>query len=361
MLTLICPGLMGPIPVPRADLPRVPAIDRLIARGERKSCPVSDVSTSLLGAFGIEAEDTRDPPVGALCLLGEGTDAAEEGYWFRADPVFLRPDRDRLLVYAPPLISLDQEEADSLVALFNGHFAPDGLMLIAPRAERWYLRSEWVPDLRTRALEQVLGRPIPLDWPRGSDARRWGRLMNEVQMLFHGSEVNRRREQQRRPPISGIWTWGGGGMPPRRPADPGGRPDLVCGDDVLSVGLARWAGVAHQPLRDGILPARNPGDRTLVAWTGLQRALDRTDAQAWCDALVDLDAQLASAQRRLGRGELAGLTVDTCAGVNYRLTRGRLRRFWQRGRWIDHLAARGMDAACIGDGSTGHPSFRAEE
>jgi hypothetical protein len=338
----------------------VSAIDRVLARGERLVGPASDVATSLLGAFGIRAEDNRDLPVGALCLLGEGSDAAHEGYWFRADPVFLRPDRDRILVYAPPLISLEPDEADALISLFNEHFASDGLTLIAPQPDRWYLRSEWVPDLRTRSLEQVLGRSVPLDWPRGEDARRWGQLMNEVQMLFHGSDVNRGRELQRRPSISGIWTWGGGVVPPRRSADPGECPDLVCGDDVLSVGVARWAGVAHQSVRERIWPRRDRSGWPLVLWTGLQRALDQADPQAWCDALVELDAHLALAQTQLKRGELEAITVDTCAGVTYRVTRGRLRHVWRRGRWIDQVGSPVAGDGSYRDGPTEHARFDAD-
>ena len=49
-----------------------------------------------------------------------------------ADPVHLRPDRDRLILFDSRNLGITHEEAGALVGLFNGHFAADGMRLQAP-------------------------------------------------------------------------------------------------------------------------------------------------------------------------------------------------------------------------------------
>ncbi|QVL48932.1 MAG: phosphoglycerate mutase [Thiocapsa sp.] len=326
MLTLICPGLLGPIPAAPETLPKVPAIDRLLARAERIPTGGHDAATALLRHVGVSTDPERDAPTAAISLLGESPDARCDGYWIHADPVHLRPDRDRLLLFAGAGVAPDRAEADALVALFNGHFAEDGLRLTAPHPNRWYLGTDRALDLRSEPLERVIGGPVPRDVPSGADARRWRGLMNEAQMLFYGSEVNRLREQARRPAINGIWTWGGGVLPERS----GAPPDAVVGDDPLTAGLARWCGVAHRALEGWSPQEPLPGRRHLMLWDRLGAALLERDLAAWSTALLALDARVAVLEARIKGGTLDEILIDPCEGMVYRVTRSALRRFWRR-------------------------------
>lgn len=333
MLTLICPGLFGPIPAVPETLPTVPAIDRLLARADRIPTGGGDAATALLRHFGVSTDPERDAPTAAISLLGESPDARCDGYWMHADPVHLRPDRDRLLLFAGAGVAPDRAEADALVALFNSHFAADGLRLTAPHPNRWYLRSDRDLALRTEPLGHVMGGPVPLDVPSGADARHWRGLMNEVQMLFYVSEVNRLREQARRPAINGIWTWGGGVLPERS----GAPPEAVVGDDPLTAGLARRCGVAHCSLEGWSPHASLPGRRHLVLWDRLGGALLERDLAAWSTALLALDATIAVLEARIKRGDLDEVLLDPCRGNGYRLTRSTARRFWRRARLVENL------------------------
>ena len=336
MLNLICPGLLGPIPAAPETLPKVPAIDGLLARADRIPTGDPDAATALLRCFGVATDPERDVPTAPISLLGEASDEWPVGFWMHADPVHLRPDRDRLLLFSGTGVAPDRAEADALVALFNSHFAADGLRLTAPHPHRWYLGSDRELDLRTEPLERVLGGPVPLDLPSGADARRWRGLMNEVQMLFYGSEVNRLREQARRPAISGIWTWGGG-MLPERSGEP---PDAVVGDDPLSAGLARWCGVAHRALEGWSPQEPLPGCRHLMLWDRLGAALLERDLDGWSTALVALDTTIAVLEAQIKGGGLDEVLLDPCDGSAYRLTRTTARRFWRRAGSIRSLVRR---------------------
>ncbi|MCG6984334.1 MAG: phosphoglycerate mutase [Thiocapsa sp.] len=334
MLTLLCPGLLGPIPAIPDSLPPVPTLDRLLARADRIATGHDDAGRALLESFGIAADPEGDPPTAPLSLLGEACDEPRDGYWMHADPVHLRPDRDRLLLYSGAAIAPTRKEADDLIALFNAHFGSDGLRLTAPWPDRWYLRSDQELDLKSEPLHRVTGGPISADSPRGEDARRWSGLMSEIQMLFFASEVNRSREQEGRPAISGIWTWGGG-----RLSEPSGdAPDVVIGDDPLTLGLARWAGVAHRTLGRWSEQGPSAKGRCVVLWDRLRAALSGHDLTAWSSALVDLNARLAESELALGRQEVAVILIDPCRGNAYRVSRPALRRFWRRRRFADALS-----------------------
>jgi hypothetical protein len=289
--------------------------------------PTRDAEHALLAAFGLDLAARRDAPSAPFSLMGEAVSAPADGYWLHAEPVHLHADRDQLLMFSGADLAPTRDEADELVALFNQHFTDAGLSLTAPRAERWYLRSERPLDLESVPLAQVVGKPLPLDAPAGADARRWRALMNEVQMLFFDSAVNRRREQLGRPLISGVWTWGGGVLP-APPLDASNCPDLVIGDDPLTLGLARWSGVAHRALDDWD-GAVGPQGHCLVFWDRLAVAGITRDPVAWSQALVDLDQRLATLEPEIKRGAITQVMLAPGEGSLWRLTRPALRRFWR--------------------------------
>ena len=79
MLTLICPGLLGPIPAAPETLPKVPAIDRLLARADRIPTGGHDAATALLRDAGVSTDPEGDAPTASISLLGESPDARCDG------------------------------------------------------------------------------------------------------------------------------------------------------------------------------------------------------------------------------------------------------------------------------------------
>ena len=103
-------------------------MDRLLARADCLESAPRDPLESLAQAFGLTLDaPERDLPTAALCLLAEAPNLARQGCWLHADPVHLRPDRDRLLLFGGPSLEVQESEASALVSAFNAHFAEDGL------------------------------------------------------------------------------------------------------------------------------------------------------------------------------------------------------------------------------------------
>ncbi|MBK1701516.1 phosphoglycerate mutase [Thiococcus pfennigii] len=337
-LRLLIPGLLGPVAPDRqagleAALAAGPApmrLSRLLARAEPLAGLAPDPDRALLAAFGVAVRPDEDLPSAPFCLLADAPDAPGGGYWLHADPVHLRPDRAQVRLFDARSLDLSEAEAGELVALFNAHFAATGTRLLAPTPTRWYLRLGAAPGLRTTPLAMVVGRPVAPCLPRGEGAEHWAALLNEAQMLFHGADVNRRRQAAGRPSINGIWPWGGGRLPASPPeALPFAR---VQASAPLAVGLARWAGV---PVADDGLPALagdEPLGDSLVYWDTPLAALRDGDPAAWVAAIARLDAWLADLPAALRRGRPAALVLDPCLGHGWRIDRRALLRLWRRPR-----------------------------
>ncbi len=344
-LRLLVPGLFGPAPwsgepsEPQVaeGLPRPRQIERFLARADALSTQTRDPWSALFAAFDLPISPGRDLPSAPFCRLAEAPDSDLNGYWLHAEPVHLRADRDRVRLFDSHFLDLDAAEADALISLFNAHFTDADLRLSCTRAERWYLRVDTEPDLTTTPIDRVISQPIDPFLPSGRDARRWGALLNETQMLLHQSTVNQRREASGRPTVNSIWPWGGGKLP----SPPEATPDFtVYASAPLAVGLARWAGAARADAGGGLPPFAETAasGNALVFWDDPLSALRMRDAEGWRAAILELDRWLAAAPGAMRHGELAQLTLDPGLGTCYRLTRHAYRRIWRRPvRFTEHL------------------------
>ena len=334
---LICPGLFGlPCPDPRA-LPQTPSLDRFLARADQKESPPRDPLETLAAQFGVRARPGGDLPSAALCLLAEAPDQARAGCWFHADPVHLRADRDRLLLFGGPSLAVTDAEAAALVSAFNAHFEAEGLVLMAPGPNRWYLRVPTVPRLRTQRMHRVSGRPLDAARLTGPEAGDWNRWQNEAQMLFHQHPVNQAREAAGLPGISGVWTWGGGVLP----QVPGG-PDLLAADHPLGLGLAgamcgRRLALSELGQSPSIWQALAP-ESVLIFWDRLWWLALAADSDAWCAALMELEVLIAGLTADLAAGRIRSLVLDDGERWGFGLTAWGLRRFWRRGGLRGRLA-----------------------
>lgn len=343
-LHLLTPGLLGPLPATGQDmivqeLARRPVhLERLLARADRVAGADGPMQ-ALFAAFAVAAPADRDLPSAPFCRLADAPDEDDGGYWLHADPVHLRPDRDRVRLFDPQSLDINATEAAELIALLNGHFGPDGLRWIAPHPHRWYLHLDKAPALRTTPITQVVGQVVEPFLPTGDDARRWGALLNEVQMLLHGAAVNQRREHARRPMINGLWLWGGGSLSSRPTAPPF---SAIHAAAPLAIGLGRWSGApVERPSAAQGLPPRIAealiGTR-LIHWEAPERARLAEDLGAWGDALRALDAWLGEhALPALGRrGQVTSVILDPGLGTRYRLNRPAARRFWRPRKPLVH-------------------------
>jgi len=213
-----------------AGRPRLPAVERIAARGSFRRLRAAEFLAPL---FGLEASQLAPAP---FMHLGD-TGIADGEFRLCADFVHLAADRDQLVLMPASLLDAKQEEREALAAAFNALYGMEGWNLEVTGQGRAYLRAPRPLDLATWEPLEVAGRSVFDYMPTGGDASPLKQLMNETQMLFHAEPVNRSREDAGLPLINSLWLWGGGALP----AKIGISPVRVFGDLPLVRGLAAWA------------------------------------------------------------------------------------------------------------------------
>ena len=335
---ILAPGLLGPVGLPAETLKafdrELPALREILRRGRPEVVEAASVEERACDLFGLSRDTHGDWPMGALRYFGDDG-APEREVWYCADPVHLRADRDRVVVIAGPGLGLDAADSDALVAAFNALYGREGLELVASTPDRWYLRTSALYRVATHPLSSVAGGSLEGFLPTGPDERAVRALLNEVQMLFHGQEINERRLERGVAAVNGLWLWGGGRLPDTLRS----KWAVVASDEPVTRGLARLGGAAiHDIAETGKQPMREGG--TLWVTTRARRALEEGEPARWLSAVRAFETQCAApALRALDRGELREVVVEDFMGRRWKAARRRFPRFWGRGRFADFMAS----------------------
>lgn len=335
-LSLLTPGLFDTLPTLTASSLQPSALLTLLARAQPQRAAASDSDALLLQLFGIEPARDVDAPVAALSWLGEADAGVTDGYWLRADPVHLRADQARLLLFGPRVLDVRRDEACALAAAFNAVYDVDGWRLDTPHPQRWYLRLPDDPRMRTHALHAVIGRNIDTFLPQGVNGKRWHGVLNEVQMLFHNNPANAAREARGQLAINSVWFWGGGHLPESKPSP----WTQVCSAEPFARGLAVAAGAAVATASDitGVWAKDDSAAdaEQLVVISDLQDAVLYGDANTWSAALLNLERDwFVPVLGALKSGGLDRLLLYPDDNSVYEVTRAGLRRFWRRPRALE--------------------------
>lgn len=328
-LTLVVPGLWGP----RTDTP-LPALDAralsiVLGRADSDDRQPAGFEAALCGLFGLTAAEESDLPIAALTrVLDMGV--VDKDWWLRADPVYLQPDRDRLILSDNTVLQITQNEADRLVTEILQTFGADGWVLKAARPGRWYLKPARTPRLQTTALGDVVGHDVHPYLPRGKDGRQWHTVLNEVQILLHTAAANAAREARGQLPVNSLWFWGGGRLPSMKSAP----WTHIYSQEPVSLALARLAGVTSRDRpADYVDWARQatPSGRHLVVLDQARAAVQYHQIDAWRAFIGELErAWVAPALAAIKRRELHALTLYDDHGCSFRLTSRSARRWWRR-------------------------------
>ena len=368
-LVLLVPGLLGPAAAGSGDPEAAQALvagldldglDRLLARAGHTmtTTPATDDSPEALAfrAFGHAAPAAgTDWPVAAVTALVDGEADQGSGFRLRADPVHLRADIDDLVLFDASDIGLSPDEAEALARTVNDAFAhavndalgPDGPCIDAAHPHRWYVAPDAPARIATTPLSRAAGARVSGALPRGPDAARWHRWMNEVQMALHECPVNVERERRGAAPVNSVWVWGAGSLPPAGDAPaPYAR---VWADDALLRGLARHAGVESGPNPAGagewLGGDPRPGAH-LTVFDDLYPAVRRADIDAWRAGLARLSRSWAQPLLdALDSGAVARVSIDDERGNRFTATRRGRFRWWRRAGLAARIAgARGPKA-----------------
>ncbi|MDE2090470.1 MAG: hypothetical protein KGJ08_01045 [Gammaproteobacteria bacterium] len=308
-ITLFIPSLNG-LHTDIAVHRRYPALETFLARSRVQNA--AELNAELTKLYGLPAGFGVAP----FMRLAD-TGKRDAGFYFRADPVHLAPDRDQLVMLPLSVLQVQMEEAQALAETFNRTYAAEGYRLETPYPERWYLRVPAPLECVTHEPVQVSGGSVFEFMPQGEAGQRLRQLMNEIQMLFHEQPVNLAREASGRPSINSLWLWGGGSLPETTAT----RPGRVLTDIPLVTGLALFAGSHYK------------------AWTGkLDMPMDFEDQLIAIDcahesALMHIEDQLAvPLLRGLREGQISALLIYPGNQHSYRVTRTSLRQPWRRRR-----------------------------
>ncbi len=299
----------------------------LLARAAQHPADDTDDERGVLTLLGIEGPGDGSPPLAAATAAHDLGTLPQAAGLVRADPVHLRADATRVLLFDAASIGLADDEADALIGLLNDTFGADGMRFHRGRsAERWYLTLPATPPAGGASPSRLAGQPLE---PGAAERRGLGelrRFVTEVQMLLHDCPVNAARAAAGRAPINGVWLWGAGTLPPA--AAP---PALAWGDDALLAACAGHAGVPHAAATADLAAAlRDPPGKLVACWP-------RATAGATCEAALARIVEPAVAALTAGRlGWLELRTSRAC----FALTRAARWRLWRRpGAFVARLRA----------------------
>jgi hypothetical protein len=315
VFTLFLPGIES---ASAAALPRMPALERLLARGRARPLDASPWAFLAALAGGDEARW----PVGPVSAAGEL--AAPPRACLRVEPLGAIEHQAAFRLPAARL-EISREEADQLAAAFRATFAADGLRLEIAAPERWYLA--WADgDGEAAAWRGFAGparsllddeRPAPPEAPLR-------RLSSETELLFHAHPVNAARSARGAPLVAGVHPWGGGAL------------------TVAAPMTTEVAAVAEEPYLAGL---RRLGLVPGAAARGATKAAVDGDGIAWPLAIETLELrQLARIEQDWGapllgmlrRGRLDGVRIVTGRAVHETRRRDAL-RIWRRPRPVAEL------------------------
>jgi hypothetical protein len=305
-------------------LPRLPALERLLARGRME--PLEGSPWSFLA--GLAGADASRWPVGPVSALGELEHAPRA--CLRVEPLGADPDQHAMFRLPAAGLGIDIDEALRLAGAFRQTFGADGLRLEVATPERWYLAWEaahphgatWrgFPGPTHSSCDG--GRPSPPEL-----ALR--RLLSEVELLFHAHAVNTSRRDRGAPIIAGLHPWGGGIL-----------QDAALPATAAPAASART--VAEEPYLAGL---RRLGVIPGVAAARADTGGARVDGVAWPLAVETLgveqvqhveEAWASPMLRMLNRGRLHGVRIVTGRAI-HESRRSDALRVWRRPRPVTEL------------------------
>ena len=312
----------------KSSLPpfEIPVLEKWLSRGSYKK--EENQEDSVFRALGLDELINEDKPYAALSLLAENISEIElnkKSYWLRADPVNLQPDRDTALLAGHEELNLTQDEADKLVAEINAHFIDEPWQLYTFTPHRWYLRLDKPADLKTTPLQKVLGEDINQFSPTGNDADYWFKVINELQMLIHGSNVNFERESRNKWTANSIWLWGGGFFP---------ELNLNSSYNKILTNNLTYSGVGYHcsldviPL-DNTFPEHIKEKNNFVVLDALSEQVQNRDLYTFVQKLNALENDFfLHANTVLLNGTINKITLITDAGI-FSVTKKHLKRWWK--------------------------------
>lgn len=362
-LTLLVPGLLDGVAhldkVPAQELPDLASFSCLLSRGKLHYFDKRDYYSYLFDYFSIDPQHSEFPAVAPVdyfyqhypqgySLQDQAGGVIENRWVMRADPCFMTPDRDQLVLLESDKIDLSYHEATQLIADINDFFQPFAeenfwQLELSPEISSplsWFISSTQPINIHSRPTSWVKGHSIKPFLLTGDNQSSWLKLFNEMQMVLHQSEVNRQRRLQGKLPVNSVWFWGAGQIIGRSDKTCEDSENIVFSNDPVVKGLSQLAHYKLHKLPDNaeqLFTKTNRGSAVVVMDQLIESVRD-ADVYAWIDWMKQFEKEwLEPIFSALKSGQLNQLILLSPAGIELKVTRRNLNHWWKRIQRYTHF------------------------
>jgi hypothetical protein len=250
---------------------------------------------------------------GALRMWGQTGDRPT--VWIAAaDPIYLEPRLDHLCLHALDAQSTPASDLRPLFDHLQATLGNDEAIGFARLDTCGYLRAD-EPVATAGAPPYVVHGDMPNEYlPSGDGAGAYRQLVSEIEMALYEHEVNRRRQADGKPPVNGLWLWGGGVAPAQETV---AHPPLFSDDPLLT---GYWMS------KTGVV-AKWPGDIGSCVDASIAGFVAVAPEH---DDPVLLEQLLGELRDLLNSGRLTRLTLMFRDGIEATVLPGHRRRWWRR-------------------------------
>jgi hypothetical protein len=348
-VTIIAPGLLEPVlyldKIPVKELPELACLSLMLSRGQLSQTrnlsaghyELYDCLFNLLGNH----QSIENSSIASICYAADQNShnvSASRQWILRADPCFIAPDRDQLVLAKIQNMDLSLSEATQLVTEINNFFRQyeeeKFWELQAVSAQRWYIVSQKPISLETVPPEIAFGKSLKTFLPGGQDAQHWVNLFNEFQMILHQSQVNKQRLIDKKTPVNSLWLWGSEIQKPVR-ADKTKSPDAfttIYSDNIVVHGLAQLQQKTVLNIPESYQSIGQAKDESvLYVLEELSHALQNLDLFSWVGLLKRYEEDFFQPLLDdLKSGKVQNIEFISPSGKQLVITRQLLRRWWRK-------------------------------
>ena len=260
--------------------------------------------------------------IAALRMWGQTGDRPAE--WVAAaDPVYLEPRLDHLVLHALRRAGVNRAEMRVLINHLQAKLASDQYGFV--RLGTYSYLSARSPIATARVPAYLVDNKKPDDFlPSGDDSAEYRNLSSEIEMALHEHEVNLNRDARGHLPVNSLWLWGGGTAPEQKT---GVQPPLFS-DDALMRGYWKSANGVDEGW---------PGDINTCIEESVAGFVAEIPEFGGKPAL--LEPCLEVLREALSSGRLSSLTLLFRDGLRAHVQRRHSIRIWRRSyRLLDEEA-----------------------
>jgi len=166
-------------------------------------------------------------------------------------PVHLHATRDHLILMGQSQVDLTEKESSQLLKVALPFIEEDFKSTVLFQNQHyWFISAGVFTSLESYSVDQAHGRNIDWWMPRDTKeegiAKRWRKLQNEIQMLWHIGAVNEEREQRGMPSINSIWISGIGKLNDVQVPNVLDQAQCLIGSNPILFGLAKLLSLPHE-------------------------------------------------------------------------------------------------------------------